>query len=45
MRKGSRNTKFAHKGRETLNRKFKQLGKTIIAGEKNKYEFFKRVIG
>nr|DAS34059.1 MAG TPA: hypothetical protein [Caudoviricetes sp.] len=42
MRKGSRNTKFAHIGRETLNRKFKQLGKTIIAGEKQN-EFFKRV--
>ena len=44
MRKGSRNTKFAHKGRETLNRKNRQLGKTIIAGEKKQNEFFKRVI-
>ena len=43
MRKGSRNTKFAQTGRETLNRKFKQLGKTIIAGEKKQNEFFKRV--
>lgn len=45
MRKGSRNTKFAHKGRETLNRKNKQLGKTIIAGEKNKMSSLKELLG
>lgn len=45
MRKGSRNTKFAHKGRETLNRKNRQLGKTIIAGEKNKMSSLKELLG
>lgn len=45
MRKGSRNTKFAHKGRETLNRKNRQLGKTIIAGEKNNMSSLKELLG
>ena len=45
MRKGSRNTKFAHIGRETLNRKNRQLGKTIIAGEKTNMSSLKELLG